>query len=139
LAIRWYHFLVAIISFAAIIKFVWITPTPDYYFQLPIFIWFTVIPFIIIHVAYLYFAVFKKIPAPEVVTASLSARRLTSYVPMWDVYPGILAFIIIIAYYGWASYGGHIDAEVARMNVYTSIFTVGWWAAATYFIIRKKI
>ncbi len=112
-----FSYLVAAVSVFAILKYVFITPTPGYYVLLlvaPLTIW--TLGYLVYFVAF-YMAVTREIPAPALRKASLTDRRLSTFVPMWTVYLcyGFLALIVII--YSWALMSETLGGQLATARI----------------------
>jgi hypothetical protein len=105
-------------TLAAIINFAWITPTPKYYVGLlviPQFIW---IAMSVSYMVAIYKGVMKKIPPLTTRKASLTPRRLSSYMPMWTVYVGYGLLLSSMAIYAWALMVGAIESETAIRRLF---------------------
>jgi hypothetical protein len=115
--IKWFMYLVAAASAAAIVYFVVLVPSPEYYLQL------SMIPIVISSVGLIVFVgllqqfVINKIPAPDKVSASLSDRRLSAFVPMWIVYAGSVILGFFLCVYGYSYVMEIIDPEIAMRRV----------------------
>lgn len=107
----WTSYILSGVTLAAIINFTWITPTPDYYVSLlfvPQYIWLMVL---FGYIVATYKWVMKKIPL-SIRKASLTPRRLSSYLPVWIVYSGYGLNALIMGIYAWALMSGVIDNEI---------------------------
>lgn len=138
MAMQGFSYLLAAATLLALIKFTVITPTPAFYIALlvgPTGIWTLAF---MIYTGFFHYGIVKKIPAPDVVKASLVDRRLSAYVPIWMVYLcyGILAAIII--FYGWALISGTLAAELAirRLVGLSVVIVIG--TVILLIILRRK-
>ncbi len=101
-AARGVAWLIAAVSAIAIVKYVFITPTPAYYALLlvaPLTFWVSAY---LVYIAIFYLAVTRKIPAPARRQASLADRRLSSFAPLWTVYLCYALLLLILMIYFWA-------------------------------------
>lgn len=112
-----FSYLVAAVSVFAVLKYVFITPTPGYYVLLlvaPLTIW--TLGYLVYFVSF-YMAVTRKIPAPAIRTASLTDRRLATFVPMWAVYLCYGFLVLIMMIYSWALMSETLVDELAIARI----------------------
>ena len=135
---RGFSYILAAGAVLAIVKYVIITPTPEYYMDL------ATVPLVISGVAFILYlillqvSIINKIPAPEMTTASLSDRRLSSYVPMWVVYFGFACIAVIVGTYGWGFASGIIEMELTSRRMIGLGGGMMLWFGLTLYMLRRK-
>lgn len=101
-AARRVAWLIAAVSAIAIVKYVFITPSPAYYAWLlvaPLTVW---VSGYLVYIAIFYLAVTRQIPAPSRRQASLADRRFSSFAPRWTAHFCYTLLLLILMIYTWA-------------------------------------
>ena len=126
------------LSLGAVVKYVVLTPSPEYYLTIVIIPLQISAMALLIFALLLHFAVVKKIPAPEVVKASLSNRRLSTFIPMWIVYIGVGAMLAVAGYYGWALFEGMINTDQAIKRILRTLSGLIIWCLMMLYVLKRK-
>lgn len=134
----YFHYALGVVTSVMIIKYVWITPGAVHS------LWLLLIPMVISVGATLMFMivlqrlVISKIPAPELVKASLDDRRLSTLIPMWVIYGGLALIGLIYVVYGWAYTTEIISTKTTSERLIgLSGFMVLWGGMLIYTLKRK--
>lgn len=114
---KYYSLWLAAFSLTALIYFGFAAPSSRTFTALllaPNFIWICGFGIYIISFQFL---VIKKIPTPEIRSASMNNRQLHSYIPLWVIYAAYAALALIITTYIWAYFNQTISTELAMRRL----------------------
>lgn len=134
----YFCYILALGCASGIIYYSLIVPSPDKYLLVALMPFQVGAVGFLIFITLLHFRVAKKIPAPEVVSATLEDRRLSQYIPIWTLVPGYAALVAMIMYYVYAYFNGMIEADhtirrLSELVVVSAILS----GLLLYFLKRK--
>lgn len=131
-------YLIAAASMASVIYFVLIISDPTKYILMlvvPSVIW---INGLLTHLVLIQFGFSRKIPSPRVVSASMSSRDLTTFIPTWLSGLVSLSLGTILTLYIWAFFSGAIDPEIAIRRVIGLTVAVLIGIGTITYMLRRK-
>jgi len=101
--------LLGAVSAAAIVYYTLLVPTPEYYLLLMLRPVQALALGTIVIAALHYIWLERRIPVPEVSKASLSERRISSYIPMWVYWLANISCGIVAVIFGYAYFTDNIN------------------------------